>query len=74
MSSIKPRTFQEHRANNRVPEEVATKRAKMLSHLEAARALASEVNDSTASLMIEFALTKLREDNWLEGARPRGKH
>jgi hypothetical protein len=55
-------------------EEVATKRAKMLSHLEAAHALASEVNDATASLMIELALTKLREDNWLEGARPHGEH
>jgi hypothetical protein len=45
-------------------EEVAAKRSKMLAHLEAAHALADEVNDARASLMIELAVAKVREDNW----------
>jgi hypothetical protein len=54
-------------------DEVATKRAKMLAHLEAAHVLADEVNDTTASLMIELALIRVREDNWPEGRRPQDK-
>jgi hypothetical protein len=51
-------------------EEVAAKRAKMLAHLEAAHALADEVSDTTASLMIELAVIRVKEDNWPEGWRP----
>jgi uncharacterized phage-like protein YoqJ len=44
----------------KTPEHIATKRQKMIEHLEAALALADETKDGTAGYMIERALDILR--------------
>jgi hypothetical protein len=55
------------------PQERAELRAKMITHLEAAHDLAQKLNDTMASLMIELALTKLKDADW-PGQRPQGAH
>jgi len=50
------------------PVEIAARRAEMIEHLEAARALADKTADAVAGYMIERAIDALRVLAWQENS------